>query len=75
MYTQYLITGVSGFLGNTIAWNLHEKGIRCKGLVRKGDPYISKLPPDVELCYGDVLDLDSLEHFFEGYSEETCLVH
>lgn len=75
MFKEYLLTGATGFLGNTIAWKLHEKGCRCKALVRSGDAFSNKLPPDTELYNGDLLDYDSLEDFFSGSSEESCIIH
>lgn len=75
MFTRFLLTGATGFLGNTIAWILHKKRFYCKALVMQGDSYASKLPPDTELCYGDLLDADSLDSFFSGKLDDTCLIH
>lgn len=75
MFTDYLLTGATGFLGNTIAWKLHEKGYHCKALVMPGDTYASRLPPDTELFYGNVLDAESLDAFFNGRSDSTCVIH
>lgn len=75
MFTEFLLTGATGFLGNTIAWMLHEKGCRCKALIMPGDSYIFRLPSDTEICYGDLLDPSSLYALFKGASENTCLIH
>lgn len=75
MFAEYLLTGATGFLGNTIAWILQERGCQCKALVTPGDSFISRLPTDTELFYGDILDRESLEGFFNGVSEDSCLIH
>lgn len=76
MFTEFLLTGATGFLGNTIAWKLHEKGYRCKALVTQKGKYNSKLPPDTELWYGDILDAESLDELFNGVSsDDTCVIH
>ena len=75
MFSKYLLTGATGFLGNTIAWMLHEKGLECVCLVVKGDRYASKLPPSVKIVYGDVLDFESISEFFEEKDDNTCLLH
>ena len=55
-----LITGASGFVGSHLAEELVRRKVRVKLLVRK----TSRLPfapaPEMELCYGDVTDLDSV---------------
>lgn len=75
MYNKYLITGATGFLGSTIAWMLHKKGIKCTVLVMKDDPHVELLPASVEVVYGDVLNLDSLNAFFNKMDDDTCLIH
>ena len=75
MFTKFLLTGATGFLGNTIAWKLYEKGIRCRALVMPGDCHISKLPPETDLFIGDLLDLTSLDTFFRGLPDNVCLIH
>lgn len=75
MFTEFLLTGATGFLGNAIAWMLHEKGFRCTALIMPGDIYASKLPSDTELYYGDLLDMESLEGFFKSASKNTCFIH
>ena len=75
MFNKYLLTGATGFLGNTIAWTLHKKGAKCTALVMRRDPLVSKLPPSVEIVYGDVLNLASLQSFFNRMDDNTCLIH
>lgn len=75
MFNKYLLTGATGFLGNTIAWTLHQKGVKCVALVLNGDPFISKLPPSAKVIYGDVQNLKSLYDFFNERDDNTCLIH
>lgn len=75
MFTKYLLTGATGFLGNTIAWMLHKKGFYCRAFVMHGDKYVSKLPPDIDIYYGNLLDTASLDYFFDGSLDDTCLIH
>ena len=41
----------------------------------KNDPLAAELPEDVSVVYGDVCDDGSLEHFFSGADERTCVIH
>ena len=75
MFSRYLLTGATGFLGNRIAWMLHEQGDFCFCLVMENDPYIKYLPPTVKLVYGDVTNVDSLRRFFANSNDDTCLIH
>ncbi len=44
MYTKYLITGASGFLGGTIAEKLVSNGAEVRCLVLRGDTLKKELP-------------------------------
>lgn len=57
---RILITGATGFVGVHTAWELVERGYRLRCLVRKTSD-ISRLPPDVELITGHLLDFPSLQ--------------
>ncbi|MDK2980239.1 MAG: hypothetical protein PWQ55_586 [Chloroflexota bacterium] len=60
----YLVTGVAGNLGSSVAAKLLEDGKRVRGLVLQGDPALARVPEEVEVCIGDVTDPESLERFF-----------
>lgn len=60
----YLVTGVAGNLGSSVAARLLADGKRVRGLVLKGDPAAARVPKEVEICVGDVTDTESLERFF-----------
>ena len=59
-----LITGITGQDGSYLAEFLLSKGYRVVGLMRRSAneklERLTHLLPDIELCYGDLLDLPSL---------------
>ncbi len=61
-----LVTGASGFVGSHLAEGLARRKIKVKLLVRK----TSRLPfptnSQMELCYGDVTDLESVRKAMKG---------
>ncbi|GAA2182344.1 NAD-dependent epimerase/dehydratase family protein [Brooklawnia cerclae] len=74
--TIYLITGVAGNLGSSVATKLVAEGRRVRGLVLAGDPAVLSVSPRVDLQVGDVTDRDSLERFFDvGDSREIVVIH
>lgn len=60
----YLVTGAAGFLGSNVCAQLLEKGQKVRALVLPKDPSVKYLPKDVEVCFGDLCDAESLEAFF-----------
>lgn len=60
----YLVTGVSGHLGNVIARQLVEEGQTVRGLVLPSDRIEGKLPEKVQVFVGDITDRESLRPFF-----------
>ena len=72
----YLVTGVAGNLGSSVAARLLEDGKNVRGLVLKGDPAAIRVPKKVEICVGDVTDVASLEHFFAtDVGTELIVIH
>lgn len=61
----YLVTGVAGNLGSSVAARLLEDGKNVRGLVLKGDPATARVSKEVKICIGDVTDPESLECFFK----------
>ncbi len=59
-----LVTGASGFVGYSVAKTLLDAGFSVKAIVRSPSNYLSQLP--VEICFGDLLDRDSLKKALEG---------
>lgn len=72
--TIYLVTGVAGNLGSSIAARLLEDGKQVRGLVLKGDPAAKRVPNGVDVFVGDVTDKESLELFFSLNGEEEIIV-
>jgi dihydroflavonol-4-reductase len=60
----YLVTGATGHLGITIVSQLIADGKKVRALALPGDKLNSRLPSQVEVCYGNVVDPSSLEDFF-----------
>ena len=75
MFHTYLITGASGFLGRAVLAELKKKGVPIRALVMENDPLAAGLPEGVSVFYGDVCDDASLERFFSGADNGTCVIH
>ncbi|MFY9116736.1 MAG: NAD-dependent epimerase/dehydratase family protein [Bacteroidales bacterium] len=67
----YLVTGAAGHLGYTIVSQLILDGKTVRALVLPEDKLSARLPANVELCYGNVLDPDSLDSFFACSTPDT----
>ncbi len=72
--TLYLVTGVAGNLGSSVAAKLLEDGKSVRGLVLKGDPAATRMPDNVDLFIGDVCDKDSIERFFQAPQDASIVV-
>lgn len=75
MFTNYLVTGATGFLGLTVVRMLAARGERVTALVLKGDASAARLPAGVRVSCGNVADRDSLADFFSSCDEQTCVIH
>lgn len=74
--TLYLVTGAAGFLGSNVCRQLLDRGDEVRALVLPGDKTIKYVPGEVEICKGDLCDLDSLERFFYVPEDtETIVIH
>lgn len=58
------VTGASGHLGNVVCRLLCEQGWQVRALCRTDTRALQGVP--AEICYGDVLDLQSLIELFSG---------
>lgn len=70
----YLVTGAAGNLGGNVCRQLLEKGERVRALVLPNDPTEKYLPKEVELFHGDLLDVPSLDAFFQTAEEDEVYV-
>lgn len=73
--TCYLVTGVAGNLGSSVAAKLLSEGRRVRGLVLAGDPAAKRVPAAVDLCEGDVTNPASLERFFAAGTDDLVVIH
>ena len=65
----YIMTGISGHLGNVLARYLQRRGEKIVGLLLPGE----KRPfPDMEIVYGNVINKESLRDLFR--SAPNCIV-
>ena len=75
MFTQYLVTGATGFLGRRVTAQLLNEGKKVGALVLKGDPLTAYLPGGVDVTFGDVCDDEAVGRFFSGADSRTCVIH
>lgn len=68
MKQVYIVTGVCGHLGNTVANLLASEGKEVRGLALPGED-ASMLNQTVEVFRGDVCERSSLELLFTGWSD------
>ena len=61
-----LVTGASGFVGSHLVEALARQKVKVKLLVRKTSRLPFKLTPEMELCYGDVTDFESVQKAMKG---------
>ena len=61
---KILVTGATGFIGEHLIKCLVEQGEHVRCLVRRTSNTKKIEKFDVELCYGDLLDVQSLEEVF-----------
>ncbi|MFV0241033.1 MAG: NAD-dependent epimerase/dehydratase family protein [Lacrimispora sphenoides] len=76
MSKVYLLTGAAGLLGSNISRQLIDEGAHVRALVLKGDPAAKHVPDEVEIIYGDLLDISSLEKLFDvPEGTEIYMIH
>ncbi len=69
-----MITGAAGFLGSNLCRQLTAAGQRVRALVLNGDPAAKYIPEGVEIVYGDLLNIPSLEKFFDTKEDDEVYV-
>ena len=76
MKTKYLITGAAGNLGSSIVRELTMQGADVRALVLPNDATADHLPDQIEKYYGDVLNKEDLERFFQvEQGDEVVVIH
>lgn len=61
-----LVTGGAGVVGKALCRELLGRGVCVRVLTLPGDTQAGFLPVGVEVCYGDVTDLESIRKAFVG---------
>ncbi|HHY10985.1 MAG TPA: NAD-dependent epimerase/dehydratase family protein [Firmicutes bacterium] len=74
MDSVYLLTGITGHLGNAVARELAARGKKVRGLVLPTDDIEGKFPPGIEFYRGDVTRKESLRPFFAGLKGKSFKV-
>jgi nucleoside-diphosphate-sugar epimerase len=72
---RILVTGISGFIGGSLAPRLLERGHEVVGLARSADRVDPALRDSVEIVEGDALEGRSLEQAMEGCDSFAWLLH
>jgi dihydroflavonol-4-reductase len=61
-----LVTGATGHIGNVLVRDLVKRGEKVRALVLPGEDLSPIDGIDLEICYGNVLDRESLHRAFDG---------
>ena len=75
MYSEYYLTGATGFLGSHVLSQLLKSGAKVNALILPNDKNLSLLPKGVTITYGDVTDMKSLEDWTANITHPCCLIH
>ncbi len=70
-----LLTGATGYVGGRLLPLLLQRGCRVRCLARKPEALRGRVPAEVEVVAGDVLDAESLAAAMKGVDHAYYLVH
>lgn len=70
-----LLTGASGYVGGRLLPRLRAAGLRVRCLARHPEALAARVPGDVEVVRGDLLDPLSLDAALAGVETAVYLVH
>ncbi|MBA4698445.1 MAG: NAD-dependent epimerase/dehydratase family protein [Ruminococcus sp.] len=74
--TIYLVTGAAGFLGSNVCSQLLERGDKVRAFVLPNDPAMKYVPGQVEICEGDLCEMNSVERFLTVPKDcNSVLIH
>lgn len=74
-YSEYYVTGATGFLGSHVVKELIKCGEKVNALVLPNDKHRSELPDSVTVTTGDVTDIDSIYAWLKNAEHPCCLIH
>jgi dihydroflavonol-4-reductase len=74
MKVIYLVTGATGYLGNNIIRRLIAERKNVRALVLPGDEGARRIPADVRIYEGNVLNPEDLERFFTVPEDTRIMV-
>ena len=70
-----LVTGATGYVGGRLLRELHRRGERLRCFARRAQNLTSRVPADVEVAQGDVLEPATLEPALAGVDTAFYLIH
>ena len=72
---RVLLTGATGYVGGRLAERINSSGVQLRCLTRRPAALRSRLPLEIEVVAGDVLDAASLAPAMAGVEVAYYLVH
>ena len=74
--TIYIITGITGYVGNVFAKTLMDKGLNVVGLARDENK-VNRVFKDKKptIIYGDIKNIDDIEKLFIDDTKEYVIIH
>src|SRR5687768_8416047 len=70
-----LVMGASGYVGGRLLTALAARGERVRAMARRPDELRARVPEDVEVVRGDVLEAGSLASVLDGVDTAYYLIH
>lgn len=70
-----LVTGASGYIGGRLVNELRTKGHKIRCMVRNPEFLKARVPGDIDVVYGDILDKKSLIEALHGVHSAYYLIH
>lgn len=74
MQRVYVITGIGGHLGNTVARELLSEGATVRGFARPNEDVTMLYGDAISIVRGDIREAESLEPLFYGLTEEDEII-
>lgn len=75
IHNRILITGATGYIGGRLIFKLLEEGYTVRCIVRQPEYLKSRVPDNVEIVRGDLMDYHSIESAMKDCDAAFYLVH